>query len=113
MSQTEAAKHPILIQITAGAPLSSGSFIWMPDSERAFKDALRWYEGDVEYGYRHVAIIRLSVDSIEDEGAVSNWINENFELLARRGIGKVLMKHDRFGNHPSQTETSTKENRSE
>lgn len=101
MSQIEtSAKPAIIIQITHGAPLSSGAFMWWRATDRNFDDALREYERDIEYGYSHVAIIRLNVDSIEDRQAVTDWIEKHFDLLAQRRIGRILRKFDRWGERP-------------
>ena len=95
-------KHKILIE-TFHTPDSGGGFFWCRASSLGVQVLHREYERDVERGYAHVALIEVAVDSVEDENAVTEYIDsELFDLLETRQIGKIIKAHDRWGEHPYQ-----------
>lgn len=94
------SKTKILIE-TFHTSDSSGGFFWCRTNSPDVRVLHREYERDVENGYAHVALIEIAVDSIEDEKAVTKYIDsELLDLLETRQIGKILRSHDRWGQHP-------------
>ncbi len=94
------SKTKILIE-TFHTPDSSGGFFWCRASSLGVRVLHREYERDVESGYAHVALIEIAVDSVEDENAVTGYIDsELLDLLETRQIGKIIKAHDRWGDHP-------------
>lgn len=94
------SKTKILIE-TFHTPDSSGGFFWCRADGLGVQRLHREYERDVERGYAHVALIEIAVDSVEDENAVTEYIDsELFDLLETRQIGKIIKAHDRWGDHP-------------
>lgn len=96
-------KHKIVIELFF-TPDSSGGFFWAPASDPSGVAALnREFDRDAEYGYDHVVLVELSVPTVEDRQAVTEYIdNELLDLIETRQIGKIIKAHDRWGEHPYQ-----------
>lgn len=102
MSHRE-TKPKILIE-TFFTPDSSGGFLWAPASDPDGVAVLnREFDRDVAYGYRHVVLVELSVPTVEDRLAVTEYIDSVLlDLIETRQIGKIIKAHDRWGEHPYQ-----------
>lgn len=96
-------KHKILIE-SFFTPDSSGGFFWAPASGPSGVAALnREFDRDAEYGYDHVVLVELSVPTVEDRQAVTEYIDSTLlDLIETRQIGKIIKAHDRWGEHPYQ-----------
>ena len=96
-------KHKIVIE-SFFTPDSSGGFFWTPASDPDGVAAInREFDSDVEYGYDHVVLVELSVPTVEDRQAVTDYIDDVLlDLIETRQIGKIIKAHDRWGEHPYQ-----------
>ena len=96
-------KHKILIESFFTSD-SGGGFLWAAASDPDGVAVLnREFDRDVEYGYRHVALVELSVPTVEDRQAVTEYIDSVLlDLIETRQIGKIIKAHDRWGEHPYQ-----------
>lgn len=96
-------KHKILIESFFTTD-SGGGFTWCPaSSPYGVAKLKREFDRDVEYGYQHVVLVELSVPTVEDRQAVTDYIdNELLDLIETRQIGKIIKAHDRWGEHPYQ-----------
>ena len=95
-------KHKILIE-SFFTPDSSGGFLWAAASDPYGVAALnREFDRDVD-GYDHVVLVELSVPTVEDRQAVTEYIDSVLlDLIETRQIGKIIAAHDRWGEHPYQ-----------
>lgn len=96
-------KHKILIESFFTSDLSGG-FFWTPASNTDGVAALnREFDRDVTYGYAHVVLVELSVPTVEDRQAVTEYVDDVLlDLIETRQIGKIIKAHDRWGEHPYQ-----------
>lgn len=96
-------KHKILIESFFTTD-SGGGFTWCPASSTYGVTVLkREFDRDAEYGYDHVVLVELSVPTVEDRQAVTEYIDcVLLDLIETRQIGKIIKAHDRWGEHPYQ-----------